>query len=174
MPRRVVSRIDSKGNYIPAEKDAGDDKRLDDILFWQVAPGHSGTDKTFFQGKCNGHNVGDVVKKRDYEIARKYGVDTSGKLYVSAVADQRGPADPRAWVSGMDDLKRVVKKRGITCEGIVTNKGPEVEPNKPVALADDIVERVIKREVKANPNLAKKKKQELREMVIEKHGRKVK
>lgn len=174
MSRVLISKITSKGSYENYAYQTEDDvDRIMEMLLSQCPPGHSGTDKTFWEGKVNGHSVDEAIKSGDYIRAKRAGVDTSGKLYVSGIADRRGPGDPSAWVSGLDDLRAVVKRRGITCEGIVKNRGPEVEPNKPVPLAEDIVERVIKREVKANPNLKKKPRQELREMVIAKHGRKV-
>lgn len=170
--RRTISRISSNGVYEPAAPEEGDEQRIEDILYWQQAPGDGGTDKSFWEGRFNGHDTTDKQKSLDYQLAKKAGISTAGKLYMSSLADRRGPRDPEAWVSGISDVKAVVKKRNYTCEGIVNHVGVELPPPKKVPLSEHIINRVIKRECEANPSLKNKPRQELREMAIAKHGKK--
>lgn len=146
--------------------------KLAEIFATAQPPGTGVTDKSFFEGRLNGHAVPDKFKALDYALAKKAGISTSGKLYHSGIADSRGPQDPEAWVSGLDDLKRVIKKRNLTTTGIVNHKGVETPPKPDVPLSDKIVNRIIAQETKKDPGLKSKPKQELKEMVIAKHARK--
>jgi hypothetical protein len=168
----VISRINAGGEYEPAAADPQDESRLEAVLFYQQAPGVSGTDRAFFEGRWEGHQTPEKFKALDYAAAKAAGISTAGKVYMSGVADRRGPRDPEAWVDSVGSLKRLVQKRNMTCEGIVNNVAVELPPKPDVPLNDSIVNNIIAQETQKNPGLKAKPRQELREMVIDKHGRK--
>jgi hypothetical protein len=87
--------------------------------------------------------------------AKSAGIDISGKYYMSGLADKRGHMDPEAWVSGVDDIKRVAVKRNLNVEGIVTVKGHEVEKQS-VGLNPKIVNRLAKAAMEKDPKLSKR------------------
>lgn len=170
--RRVISRINAGGEYEPAEASPSDAAKLEDMLFWQIPCGVSGTDRAFMEGRWDGHVAPEKFKAMDYALAKKAGISTSGKVYMPSIADRRGPRDPEAWVDSVGSLKRVVEKRNMTCEGIVNHTAIELPPKPDVPLNDSIVNNIIAQETQKNPGLKAKPRQELREMVIDKHGRK--
>jgi hypothetical protein len=104
-------------------------------------------------------------------LANRAGINVSGKYYAGGLADGRGPADPRAWVSGADDIKRVAMERNLTVSGAVDHKGIPVERAKSKPLSDRLTKELMQRERKNHPGM---KAGELREMVVSKYGRKVK
>lgn len=151
------------------------------MLAMQQAPGHAGTDKTFLQGRMNNQDLdrmAPVNAKKMLEKTRAAGIDISGKVYVSSMARPGlGVATPEAWVSGVDDVTRFAKARGLGVSGAKTVKEVEFDPpkvNKKPRLAPDIVEGHIQRMIAKDPGLASKDKRELAEAVIDKHAPKYK
>lgn len=150
-----------------AETDSGIDAAFRDGR----APGCR-TDREFLFGHCNGNqfektpDVGDDYRAK----AEAAGVSTTGKIYLSGLA--RFSGDPEAWVSDRGDVQRAVEKRpGWSCEGAVTTAAPPIdqEPKK-VRMHPRIVKRIAKQMIAADPALAKKPAEEIKEMVIDKHG----
>jgi hypothetical protein len=109
--------------------------------FTPGAPPAVVTDATFLQGHVNGSQfeknpgLGDAYRRR----ARAAGLDPKGKVYLSGLADS--PGDPKAWVSGRADVRKVCEERGWGCQGAVTVKARKDEPCEqgPVDVAPDIV-----------------------------------
>lgn len=128
------------------------------------------TDATFMRGHCNGSQfeknpkIGEALAKQ----ARKRGVDTKGKRYLGSLA--RYPGDPKAWVDGRGDVKRVLEERGWGAEGVV-NASVREPYEEPASLAGDIAPDILERE--ANRVIAVhgpvKDKRELKEQIREKH-----
>lgn len=116
-------------------------------------PPRGKTDDTFntIQDNCNGKQferqpaIGDLYRRQ----AEAAGVSTTGKVYLSALAEY--PGDPHAWVSGRGDVRRRCLEKGWGCEGAVTLKGREYE-HQPVALAEDIVQREVEKRLEADPD----------------------
>jgi hypothetical protein len=93
--------------------------RLAELLASRTFPGVRGTDREFLRGL---HAAEEDDTVRDYRReAEALGVSTSGKKYLSTLAIR--PGDPRAWVSGLDDVRAVLAERGWGCRGAI-----EVEP----------------------------------------------
>lgn len=98
---------------------------LADMLSSATPPGCV-TDSTFLAGHCCGNQfektpeVGDRLR----EIAESQGQMTKGKVYLGSLA--RYPGDPKAWVDGRGDVKRVCEERGWGCEGDVKVAPKEV------------------------------------------------
>lgn len=96
------------------------------------------------KGGLGGDQFGaDPIRDFYLQRAREAGVSTDGKFYESRIA--REPGDPEAWVSGPDDIKRVVESRGWNMDGDIKVKGREVEPITSAPLAEDIVESLVER-----------------------------
>lgn len=117
-------------------------------------PGTIGTDRAFLEGrKYDGSQfeggeatrwVGETYRQQ----AEAAGVNTAGKYYLGTLADR--PGDPKAWVSGPDDVRRVCRERGWGCDGAVREPTPDVEPpdpDRPYRAAPDIVERHLAKEL---------------------------
>lgn len=91
----------------------------------------------------------------------------------------RFPGDPEAYIpheGARDYVKKLARKRGLPLHGsggeeIVAGREPEHEPfaNAP-KMAPDLIRSNARRMLKENPALRKKKPQEIREMVLAKHG----
>lgn len=115
-------------------------------------------------------------REKIVSMARMAGINTHGKYYNGQLGTY---TDPLAWVSTDADIIDVAKKRKLKVDGTV--KCDYSVPTGPVQgplLAEDIVQREVKRVLRKEPETRAKlregkiKKQELRERVIAKHGRK--
>lgn len=120
--------------------------RMDDVphklaeMFALASPPMSNTDREFLEGQggCYDQFQGNEYLGRFYSyMAKKTGVDTTGKVYLSGLA--AFPGDPEAWVSGRGDAERVCRERGWACDGSVKVKGEVREPDRKWKVADDIV-----------------------------------
>lgn len=111
-------------------------------MFALGAPPMSNTDREFLEGRGGCYDqfrgqteVGDYYAR----LARESGVDTTGRVYLSGLAAY--PGDPRAWVSGRGDVKRVCEERGWSAEGSVNVKGEVRVPTwEPYRVDAQIVE----------------------------------
>lgn len=114
-------------------------------------------------------------RDRIQKLAESAGISTSGKYYVGGLGKY---TDPCAWVSTVDDVKEVCRKKNLTSTGLVEHQGTPVAPPKRGGLAPDLVQRMTDRTLQADPKLAeqvrtgKKKLAEVKEMVTARHGRK--
>lgn len=73
---------------------------------------------------------------------------------------------------GLKDIQRVLRERNVTAYGDgweVEAKDPELKPQLS-RIAPDLVEGLRQEYIKDDPALAHKDQQELREMIVEKHG----
>lgn len=140
-------------------------------MFALQAPPQSNSDREFLEGHCNGSQFQNDPKRGNYyaKVAKKAGVSTTGKVYMPGLAAY--PGDPQAWVSDRHDVQKVCEQRGYNCEGAVKVKSEIKQVQEAPRLAEDIVQRKVKQYVAKDPAIKKRPKQELREMVIEKHGR---
>lgn len=124
----------------------------------QQAPGVTGCDRTFMQGRNNGEWLGELPERQaNYMVkeAQEAGINTTGKYYMSGIADKRGWQDPEAWVSGRDDVIRVAKKRKLEVKGTINYTPPEQEPPKRVDLNPRIVAREAKKLMQKDPSITK-------------------
>lgn len=135
-----------------------------------------GTENSFLGGRSQ-YEYEDMVGQIELETAKRAGINTHGKHYVSQLAQGRGPADPKAWVSDTTDMIRVAKERGLRLRGAVNYDPPvgDVKELPDIPLADDLVAEAVRDAIQENPDLAqklktKKGRQELKEAAIEKHA----
>lgn len=148
--------------------------RLAEMLALQQPPGLKGTDRAFMEGRLNNEQFDRMPKDHAQNIitlAKRAGINPTGKYYSSGLADSRGPADPAAWIDSVHDVKRVAAARNLTVSGAVEHKGiPQPRPqSKP--LSERLTREMMKAEAKRQPSM---KQGELREYVIDKYGRKPK
>lgn len=139
----------------------------------QQPPGVKGTDRAFMQGRLNNQQLDQMPPDHARNIvtlARRAGINPTGKYYSSGLADRRGPQDPRAWVDSTADVTRVAQERNLTVTGAVEHRGRQVAPQRK-PLSEHLVREMMRVEGKRNPSM---KKGELREMVVAKYGRRPK
>lgn len=98
-----------------------------------------------FQAKAGGklgiEQFHPRLRQHYLNAANEAGVTTDGKVYEPRVAAY--PGDPEAWVSGPDDVKRIVEERGWSMDGDISVKGREVAPVKGPVIADELVEDLV-------------------------------
>lgn len=146
-----------------------------EMVMCRQPPGVKGADRTFMEGRLNQQWLDDMPKDHAQHIlgeARRAGINTSGRFYMSGLADKRGPADPAAWVDSVSDVKNVAKARNLTVSGIVEHKGEPVPRPKPKRLSARLTREMMALERRKNPGLKTMKDGDLKEMVKEKYGRK--
>jgi hypothetical protein len=126
------------------------------------------TDSTFLENRCNGNQFeGREWAGDDYKaVAKKAGVSTTGKVYMSSLATF--PGDPKAWVSGRGDVQKYLEETGRGSTGAVTVKAREAEepPPPPIGVAESCVDREV-RNVLEGQTVTKKEYVEAREKVRE-------
>lgn len=139
--------------------------KLAEMLAYQSPPGAKGTDRAFWDGRLSafdGMNEANAKKMREQALAA--GIDITGKYYVGQLADKRGAADPKAWVSDRHDIKKAAEI--VEAQRIAEHLKPKPRLNP------RIVERIAARMIKQDPAQALRDPRELREEIIEKHGSK--
>lgn len=153
--------------------ESGESPMIAEMLALQCPPGiGGGAERTFFEGR-GANPMGDMPEwqaKEALAAAKRAGVVTAGKIYKPSLADRRGPADPMAWVSDLHDVKRVCELRNYEATGSVKTKARELPPTPDVRLAPNIVDEFVQQEIAKEP-LKKHDIGELRNKVIEKHGK---
>lgn len=124
------------------------------------------TDVEFLKGTENGRQFQKKPDQGEFyrREAEKRGQNVKGKKYISQLA--RFPGDPEAFVSGRGDVQKVLEQRGWGSDGSVKVKArtSDQEPAKPIAVADDIVDRETAKEIGAN-KVTPKQRRDVREKV---------
>lgn len=144
------------------------------ICLSQRAPMMGESDRSFGESRRQ-HMLRHLGSNQDQLVqqAQRAGVSTDGKYYVGGLGR---PTDPAAWVSTIDDVKRVLKARNLESSGLVKHKAVEMPPSKPVALAPDLVKRETDNEIRRSKRLreqmlkGKVKRQDIEQKVIHKYG----
>lgn len=137
------------------------------------------TDVAYYAGrKRPGDEMSDAQLKAYLHLTKRHGF-TPGPSDIYNPMIARMPGDPEAWIpssGGRDYVKKLAQKRGVALHGsdgseIVQAREPEHEPfaNAP-KLAPDLIRANARRMIRKDPALRTKKPQELREMVLAKHG----
>jgi hypothetical protein len=138
----------------------------------QQPPGLKGTDRALMEGRLNNEQFNSMPAdhaRNMITLAKRAGINPSGKYYSAGLADKRGPADPAAWIDSVGDVTRVAQKRNLTVRGAVNHKGTPVPRPKSPVLSDKLTKEMMNVEKKNHPTM---KQGELREMVHDKYGRK--
>ena len=149
--------------------------KLAEMLAYQAPPGSRGTDRAFLEGGMERKLAEMHPNSRAHLLhrAKEAGIDMAGKVYMSGLADERGPGDPLAWVADSHDVQKVAQARGLEVEGAVRHKPTMIDkPAKQVRLNEKIVKEIASHRLKNNPSEASRDPRELREEIVEKHGSK--
>lgn len=138
-------------------------------MFAHQTPPQSDTDREFMIGTENGRQfdgkekIGEAYKT----VAERQGVSVKGKKYISQLAEF--PGDPRAWVDGKGDIKRLAEERGYNVSGRVNVKAMrDVPPPEPIAVAEDIVQDEMRKEIAKVGDARELNLPDLREKIIQK------
>ena len=126
-------------------------------------PATKGTDRTFMEGKLNAQWLDDMPvhqAKRMLGEAKQAGINTTGKFYMSGLADKRGASDPMAWVSTVGEIKEVAKARNLEVKGIVNVKSEQRDPEKK-KFSKSIENRLISHYQKKKDKLSHKAAKEI-------------
>lgn len=132
----------------------GQTERWATMCALQQAPGTRGTDRAFMEGRYNNEYMGQMSQRlasRMVREARAAGINPSGKFYMGGLADKRGHMDPEAWVSGVDDVRRVAQKRNLEVHGIIDYVPPQQEPPKRVDIDPEILQENVADEMAKDP-----------------------
>lgn len=158
--------------YTPEELEAHK-ARFADMCESHVAPGGHGTDRSLMDcSSVINHGLTGPTFLQEYTVnrARAAGINITGKVYKSGLADYRGPACPDAWISSVSDVHAVAERRNLTVQGMVNHKGREVPPKPDKPLSERLIREISGRYLAADPKWRERPKQELREMVVAQHG----
>lgn len=139
----------------------------------QTPPGTRGTDRAYMEGRYNNQQLDGLPGAQAKWLAKEAkeaGISISGKYYCGGIADSRGWKDPEAWVSGVDDIRRVARKRNLHVDGAVRHTATELPPERKV-LAESIIKEEVAKEKRRNPRA---KAGEVREQLLAKHAYRVK
>lgn len=135
----------------------GQTPRFAEMCALQQAPATHGMDRTFMHGRHNQQWLDDMPKHQAERILREAkaaGISTSGKFYMSGIADKRGHCDPAAWIDSTAEIKKVAKQRNLTVSGIVNCKG-EPQPPPQQKLSKQLERQYVRREMSENPKLTR-------------------
>jgi hypothetical protein len=116
-------------------------------------------------------------RDRIVAIARKAGINTEGKYYLSGLGRYD---DPRAWVSTASDVLETARRDNLTVRGAVRHQAvPRGEPESGPVIAQDIEQSLVREYLQRDPALRakvlrrpKKEMPKLREQIRATHGKK--
>ena len=161
---------------------AANDARFAEMCATRQATATVGSERAFLADVGFRHHGLDDhpqwLQEMIVQKATRAGISVNGKRYYGGLADGRGVRDPEAWCATQQDFLDVVKRRNLKATsgsglGGVNHEGMLAPPAPDVDLAPDIVDRLTK-EYQQHPDYHQRPVQELKEMVVEKHGRKKK
>jgi hypothetical protein len=137
---------------------AGESVRFAEMCALSSPPCVHGTDTSIMRGRQDG-NWMDALPQKQAEWmlkeAKAAGINTTGKYYMSGIADSRAHCDGEAWISGKDDLLRVAKQRKLHVQGQVNYDPPEPSepPKRTNSMNPKLVRSLAKKEMRAEPGL---------------------
>lgn len=127
-------------------------------------PGHRGTDRTLMEGKYNAGWLDEMPPHQARRILREAkaaGIDTTGKFYMSGLADKRMHQDPEAWIDSAADIKRVAEKRKLNVQGCVNHEVETAPPPESKKLSKKSEGRLIKKQMSNNPEMSRNEAREV-------------
>jgi len=127
-------------------------------------PGYRGTDRTLMEGKYNAGWLDEMPPHQARRILREAkaaGIDTTGKFYMSGLADKRMHQDPEAWIDSAADIKRVAEKRKLNVQGCVNHEVETAPPPESKKLSKKSEGRLIKKQMSNNPEMSRNEAREV-------------
>lgn len=155
-----------------AMRRAGESHNMAELLALQLPPAER-TNRGFLAGRVGTHGF-DSAEESGRMIAAARRIDPTfnpnGKVYISQLCREGMTGDPQAWVSDTSDVRRVAEKDNLRIPHLgIDFARHDAPPVKSVGLRPGIVNRLIDQYKANDPSLASKPRQELVEMVKEKH-----
>lgn len=154
LPPEIVSASASVRTHYEQMIKAGQTEAFALMCALQQPPGTRGTDRALMEGRMDGSWLNGLPKRqadRMIREAKSAGISTSGKFYMSGLADARGHCDPRAWVDSTADVMRVAEERNYEVNGVVTRKARETAPQRAKEVSDSLLSEAVAEERKKNP-----------------------
>lgn len=148
----------------------GQTSKWSEMCALQMPPGVKGTDRAVMQDRLNGQWLDKMPKKHAKRIlddAKHSGISTSGRYYMSGLADKRGPGDPQAWIESSADILKVAKERNLHVSGIVDYEARETPPPTSKPLSKRLLKELSAKEKIYHPKADAK---ELNELVVSKYA----
>ncbi len=166
--RRVISAIPVVQAHYEECIRNGCSPTLAEVLATRSFPGVRGTDRSFMQGR---HLDGSQFEGTPPGVGRDYvakalaaGVNPTGKFYSGPLA--RFPADPRAWIDSLSDVRRIAEERNLSVQGAITREATPADPlpgsSGPYRVADEIVNEHVAQRLASDPDAARRPRDELR------------
>ncbi len=134
---------------------------------------HGMTDSIFMSGIGTlDEQIGPVALPHFEAYCKRTGFRPSERAqYCPGIA--RKPFDPEAFITTREEGAAVARRRHLSVEGAVkTVRRGSREGKKPVRLAQNLVQDYERAYIQENPDLAHGNRQELRELIVERHGSK--
>ncbi len=115
-----------QGRYVMMRQ-SGESHSIAEMLATRTFPGVKGTDAVFMEGRKLGGQQFEKdapnIGPHHLALAEAAGVNVTGKYYSGTLA--RFPGDPRAWISGLGDVRRIAEERQIGAVGAVSIDAPK-------------------------------------------------
>lgn len=148
------------------------------MLASKHGPRMTGSDQAFNEGARRKMSNIPFMNQHMFDIAKKAGINTSGKYHVSGLG---GYDNPLAWVSTIEDARESIVKQNLNATGLINHTAVETpEPEAP-RLAPDLVDAEVGKRIRSLPPSSKAKANspaslarlvgDLREQVIAERGR---
>lgn len=172
LPYSIQQATRNVQDHYKAMIEDGQSQAFAEMCALQQPPGLKGTDRALMEGRLNNEQFNSMPAdhaRNMITLAKRAGINPTGKYYSAGLADKRGPADPAAWIDSVGDVTKVARKRNLTVRGAVEHKGTPVQAKKSPVLSDRLTKEMMNVEKKNHPTM---KQGELREMVQDKYGRK--
>lgn len=162
----------------------GETVKMAEMLVTRTPPRLGITDHTYQRNRvslldqCYGSEIVLRAWQEGYRRNTGENLPDDAILMRSLVNPAVGPGDPAAVIThkhSLADVKRMVKLRNLKVEGDWEHEpsssiAPEVQK---VQMGSDLVEKYVDDYISENPDLAHSDRNELREMVVDTHSRKV-
>ena len=175
MIEREMDRLGVRQIYDHLVKN-GNSPRMAEMLAAQQTPHLWNTDSCFNKKERSRMNeMDDMEQFKINDLARKAGINTTGKTYNGQLGTY---TDPAAWVSGTHDVVEAAKKKGLDIDGMVRAKHYKPEKKKNVKMAKDLVDGYETIARRKDPKLdqqcknSKAARTALRKSIVEKHSSK--
>lgn len=153
--------------YVQCRKN-GCSVSLAKMLALQSPPRDVRTDRTFMAGLQP--LAGDPKRLIRYrKRAERQGVDVNGAVYMRQLARYRG--DPKAWVRGIDDIRRLATERKIRVEtsndDILVDSLGDAPPEMPdIGVDPKIIEKEIRRQERRTGKMKPKERLDAKERLF--------
>lgn len=175
----VISSIPAVQAHYEMMRANGESHNFAEMCAVRCAPKMKGSERALMEGVLLSNNLKDKLPAQRESVvknARKAGINTTGKIYLSELAREGygSGRDPLAWVSGKDDVIAACKARGVGSARFGV-KAPLYTPEpKAPKLNPRIVKQLVQKRLEALPEKerAKANVKTLAGEVIEKHGAK--